>query len=141
MSAEFAKRTIHLIGETQRAYAKRMIDEAPAGYVARIAEQTRSDAQNRMMWPLIADMQRQVPAYATFSAEDMKLRYLNALGTEMRFLPTLEGNGLFPIGQRSSTLSKSQFSALIELIFADGARHNVEWSHRSMDMIEEARAA
>jgi hypothetical protein len=69
-----------------------------------------------------------VPAMATYSADDIKLRFLNALGTEMRFLPTLEGEGMFPIGMRSSTLTVAQFSGLVELIFEFGAKHNVRWS-------------
>lgn len=120
--------TIRLVGDTQRAFAKRMIDEAPAGYVAKIAAETRRDAQNRKLWPMIADLQRQVPEMAGYSAEDIKLRLLNALGTELRFLPALEGQGMFPVGMRSSTLTVEQFSGLIELIHAFGAKHNVRWS-------------
>ena len=135
------KRTVLLVGPTQRAYAKRLIDQAPIGYVVKVAEQTRSDAQNRLMWPLIDDLRRQVPDFAMFSAEDMKLRFLNALGTEMRFLPALEGAGMFPVGQRSSTLTKSQFTALIELMFAAGSERGVEWSHKSLDSFEAVKAA
>jgi len=121
-------KAVRLIGETQKAYAHRLIDEAPADYVMRLAKETRRDAQNRKLWPMIADLQRQVPELATYSAEDIKLRFLNALGTEMRFLPTLEGEGMFPVGMRSSTLTVAQFSALIELLYAYGAQHGVRWS-------------
>lgn len=138
---DFTKRTVFLVGDTQRAYAKRLIDQAPAGWIVKVAEATRSDAQNRLMWPLIDDLRRQVPEFAAFSAEDMKLRFLNALGMEMRFLPALEGAGMFPVGQRSSTLTKNQFSALIELMFMTGAQRGVEWSHRSLDSYEAMKAA
>jgi hypothetical protein len=120
--------TVRLIGETQKAYAHRLIDEAPADFVMKLAKETRRDIQNRKLWPMLADLQRQVPAMATYSADDIKLRFLNALGTEMRFLPTLEGEGMFPIGMRSSTLTVAQFAALIELILMFGAKHNVRWS-------------
>lgn len=135
------KRTVFLTGDTQRQHAKNLIDRAPLGFVMRLGEATRSDEQNRKMWPMIADLQRQVPEYATFSAEDMKLRFMNALGTELRFLPSLEGAGMFPVGQSSSLLSKSQFSALIELIYAIGAKHEVRWSERSLHSFEELRRA
>ena len=46
----------------------------------------------------------------------------------MRFLPALEGEGMFPVGLRSSTLTVQQFSALVELIYAFGAKHDVRWS-------------
>lgn len=120
--------TVRLVGEMQRQYAKRLIDEAPLGHVVKIAAETRRDAQNRKLWPMIADLQRQVPEMAPYSAEDIKLRFLNALGVEMRFLPTLEGEGAFPIGLKSSTLTVAQFAALIELIYAHGAKHDVKWS-------------
>lgn len=131
-------KTIRLLGDTQRAYAKQQIDAAPQGFVVKIAEETRTDRQNRLMWPLIDDLRRQVPDYAAFTADQMKLRFLDALGEEMTFLPKLEGAGLFPVGQRSSTLSKTQFAALIELMFMFGARHGVEWSQRSLDSRDEA---
>lgn len=119
---------VRLIGDTQRAYAKRCIDDAPASWVMKLGEETRRDIQNRKLWPMLADLQRQVPDMATYSTEDIKLRFLNALGTEMRFLPALEGAGAFPVGMKSSVLTVSQFSALIELIYAFGAKHGVHWS-------------
>ena len=129
--------TIRLIGPSQREYARKCIDQAPEGGVCKIAAETRRDKQNRMMWPLLADLQQQVPAMATFAADDIKLRFLNALGQEMRFLPELEGGGMFPVGQRSSTLTVQQFAGLIELILAYGAKHGVQWSRKSQDQISE----
>lgn len=131
-------KTIRLIGDTQRAYAKQQVDAAPAGFVVKIAEETRTDRQNRLMWPLIEDLRRQVPEFAVFTSDQMKLRFLDALGDEMVFLPKLEGAGMFPVGQRSSTLSKTQFAALIELMFMAGAKRGVEWSQRSLDSRDEA---
>lgn len=120
----------------QRAHA--LLDAAPEGYVMALAEETRSALQNRLMWPLIQDIQEQVEGMATFSPDDMKLRFLHALGQELRFLPELEGAGMFPVGQRSSTLSKSQFSALIELMFAFGGKQDVRWSAKSLETMEQA---
>lgn len=119
---------VRLIGDTQRAYAKQLIDGADHGYVMKLGAETRRDAQNRKLWPMLADIQRQVPAMAGFSADDIKLRFLNALGVEMRFLPELEGQGMFPVGLRSSTLTVQQFSALVELLYAYGAKHDVRWT-------------
>lgn len=125
------RRTIVLTSQAAKGRAKRLIDMAPYGYVMAIGEETRSQEQNRLMWPLIADIQAQVPSMETFAPDDIKLRFLHALGQELRFLPELEGAGVFPVGQRSSTLSKSQFTALIELMFEYGARHGVRWSTKS----------
>jgi hypothetical protein len=120
--------SVRLTGDVQRAHAKRLIDEAPAGWVMKLGAETRRDAQNRKLWPMLQDLQKQVSDCAPYSLEDLKLRFLNALGTEMRFLPTLEGEGMFPVGMRSSTLTVQQFAALIELLYQFGAKHNVRWS-------------
>lgn len=119
---------VRIVGNTQRAYAKNLIDKAPLGYVVKIAAETRRDAQNRKLWPMLADLRRQVPGLADYTADDIKLRFLNALGTEMRFLPTLEGQGAFPVGLKSSLLTVEQFSGLVELIYKFGAENGVVWT-------------
>lgn len=133
--------TVRLDSELARQRACDYIWKAPNGHSARIGEETRSDAQNRMMWPLIKDIREQVPGMGDFNPDDTKLRFLHALGQEMRFLPELDGNGMFPVGQRSSTLSKTQFTLLIELLLKFGDEHDVRWSHRSLQVRDEAREA
>lgn len=131
------RRTVKLTNERARALAHRLIDEARDGDCVAIGEETRSDAQNRLMWPLIKDIREQIDGMATFSPDQIKLRFLHALGTELSFLPALEGGGMFPVGQRSSTLTKAQFTGLIELMFAYGERHQVRWSHKSLQAYDE----
>lgn len=120
--------SVRLIGDTQRAYAKRLIDGADHGYVMKLGAETRRDAQNRKLWPMLKDIQQQVPGFGEYSTEDIKHRFMNALGTEMRYLPALEGQGHFPVGLKTSTLTVEQFSGLVELIYAFGAKHGVRWS-------------
>jgi hypothetical protein len=122
------KRTVYLSTEMTRAYAKRVIDAAQDGDVMRIGKETRSEEQNRKMWPMLKDIRDQVEGMGEFTTDDIKLRFLNLLGVELRFLPTLEGQGMFPVGLRSSTLTKEQFSGLIELLYAYGAKHGVRWT-------------
>ena len=112
-----------------RTTAHRWVDRAPEGWVMKLGAPTRSDEQNRKLWPMLTDLRRQVPELAGYQLDDIKLRFLNALGVEMRMLPVLEGQGMFPIGMRSSTLTKEQFSGLLELINEYGARHGVQWSN------------
>jgi len=121
-------KSIRLVGPRQREYAKQMIDDAPDGYVVKVAKETRRDAQNRKMHAMIRDIRRHVPDMAAFSAEDTKLRFLDALGSELRFLPKIEGQGHFPVGLRSSTLTVQQFAFLIELLYIYGNRNDVRWS-------------
>lgn len=120
--------TIRLVGPLQRDHAKRIIDAAPDGYVVKVATETRRDRQNARMWAQLKDIQGQVPGMETYSTEDIKNRFLHALGVEMRFLPCLEGEGMFPVGMRSSKLTVKQFAGLLELITMYGERHGVRWS-------------
>lgn len=131
------KRTIKLIGKTQRDYACQSIRDAPDGYVVVIREETRSDAQNRLMWPLIKDMREQIEGMDDFTPDQTKLRFLHALDNEMQMLPELEGAGLFVVGQRSSTLTKRLFRDLIELMFMHGAKYEVRWSRKAQNTIDE----
>ncbi len=125
--------TVRLTGPRQRAYAKQQIDEAPDGYVMKLGAETRRDAQNRKLWPMLQDIRNQVRGMESYTLEDIKLRFLNALGTEMRFLPTLESEGAFPVGLKSSTLTVQQFSGLIELIYKFGADKSVRWTDPKED--------
>jgi len=122
--------TIPLRTQRQREHAKRLIDKAPDNFVMRLAEETRSDRQNRALWGKIKDIRAQLPDMQAYSPEDCKLRFMNALGAEMRFLPVLEGQGHFPVGYRSSTLTVEQFGLLLELMDMYAAKHGVVWSKR-----------
>jgi hypothetical protein len=123
---------------SRRTYPLRTVDQrkrlitdvmrAPDDWIAPLAEPTRTLEQNAKLWPMLGELQRQVPELRPYSTEDIKFRFMDALGSEMRFLPKLEGQGMFPVGLRSSTLTVDQFSALIELIYAYGAKHGVRWS-------------
>jgi hypothetical protein len=133
-------KTVYLNNDMRRSFAKRLIDEAAANDVMRIGAETRSQEQNRKMWPMLQDIRNQVEWLGEYTAEDIKLMFLNRLGVELRFLPTLERQGMFPVGLRSSTLTKDQFSALIELLYQFGAEHDVRWTD-PVERQSQARAA
>lgn len=120
-------KTIHLIGPSQLAYAHRCLDEVPAGYVMKLAKETRSDRQNRALHGWIKTLREALPdTFGQYTVEDCKLRLMNSLRIEMRFLPELDGQGLFPVGQRTSTLTVEQFSALQTIVIEYAARHGVD---------------
>lgn len=133
--------TIRLNSQSDRQRACHVVASAPPGHYVTVSEPTRTLDQNRLMWPLIKDMREQDEHMAQFSPDDVKLRFLHALGSEMRWLPELDGGGQFPVGQRSSTLSKSDFSNLVELMFKWGAENNIQWSRRSEQTRSEMEAA
>ncbi|SJM49858.1 hypothetical protein FM111_02090 [Brevundimonas diminuta 3F5N] len=61
--------------------------------------------------------------------ETWKCLFMHALGREVRFVPTLDGSSMLPLGLRSSKLTKREFSDLIELILAWCAENGVEVEH------------
>lgn len=131
--------TIRITGDRQREYACQRVREAPDGWTVKIAEETRRDAQNRMLWPLLGDIQRQVDTDGVWSAEQWKFRFLNELENEMMMLPRIDGQGIFVVGQRSSQLSVRMFADLITIIQAYGDKHGVVWSHKSQNVFNEGK--
>lgn len=118
--------TVRLIGPSQRAYAAKLIADAPDDYVMKLAKETRSDRQNNALHGWIDILRKALPdTFGQFTVEDCKLRLMNSLRTEMRFLPALDGQGLFPVGQRTSTLTVEQFSALQTIVIEYAARNGI----------------
>ncbi len=118
-----------ILGPATREKAHRWLDKAPDGWMMEIVDDKRSQEQNRLMWPLLSDLAAQVVWHGVkLSSEDWKLLMLSGLKEEMRLVPNIEGTGLVNLGRSSSKLSKSEFSNLLEIIFAFGAREGVKWT-------------
>ncbi|MES2783745.1 MAG: recombination protein NinB [Pseudomonadota bacterium] len=120
--------TIIIRGDTQRALAKRLIDAAPLDHVVQIGEMTRSAEQNAKLHAMLSDIRKAETPVSHHSMDNLKLIFMNELRAEATFLPELNGGGMFLVGQRTSLLGKRQFAALIEIIYAYGAKHGVKWS-------------
>ena len=119
--------TIRLTGPTQRAYAKRLIDAAPDYAMVTVKAGDRTLEQNAMMWSLLTDISRAKPEGRCWPPETWKAAFMHALGHQVQFAEGLDGSGPFPLGFRSSKLSKPQMSLLIEYILEYGARHGVQF--------------
>ena len=57
--------------------------------------------------------------------EDYKAAFLKAMGKRLRFMPSLDGQGVVAIGYRSSRLSKDEMAEMIERIYEYGASRGV----------------
>ncbi|MNQ67170.1 NinB protein [compost metagenome] len=117
-----------------------------AAFVMEIREPTRSDEQNRALWSLLGQIQKARPVHngVQMDTETWKCLFMHALGREVRFVPTLDGSSMLPLGLRSSKLTKREFSDLIELILAWCAVNEVEVQHfdaANDDGTSEGRAA
>ena len=123
------KAVIRHTGHWQRQYAAERLAAAEDGAVVTIAPPTRTLEQNALLWPLLTDVSRQVVWHGKrLSPDDWKDVFTAGLRRELRVVPNLDGDGFVALGQRTSTMGKRMFSDLLELIFAFGAQHGVEWS-------------
>jgi hypothetical protein len=116
-----------LTNEFSRERFKRIVDQAPKGYVAEVREPKRTLDQNDKMWAMLTDISVSMPLGRRHTPDDWKAIGMNACGWECAFLEGLDGRP-FPIGFRSSKLSKSQMSTLIDWLQAFGDENGVQWT-------------
>lgn len=120
------KRVFFLEHETARKNAIRAISEAPAGLMVVLKEKTRSLDQNALLWPLLAAVSEQVVWHGRkLSREEWKDVFTAAL-KKQTVVPGIDG-GFVVCGSSTSGMSKSDFSELIELIYAFGSQQGVNF--------------
>lgn len=124
--------TVILRGDVQRAFARNLIDRAPTDAVVNIHGAARSQDQNAKLWAMLSDVSRAKPEGRTHTPEVWKCLFMHACGHAVRFEVGLDGEP-FPVGFRSSHLTKAQMCALIEFVAAWGTQRGVQWS----DMVPE----
>ena len=116
-----------------RRNALRAVQEAPAGMMVVVQEKTRTLDQNALLWPLLTAVSRQVVWHGTKLSPDEWKDVFTAALKKQKVVPGIDG-GFVVCAQRTSLMPKSEFSDLIELIYAFGAEQGV-------DFHEERRAA
>lgn len=119
--------TVILRGIHARRDAHRLVTRAPEGAVLNIREASRTGEQNDKMWAMLSDIARAKPQGRVLTTDVWKALFMASCGHQVRFEPTLDGQGVVPLF-RSSRLTKAEFSDLIEAIYAYGAEHGVLWS-------------
>lgn len=91
-----------------------------------LRQETRSNAQNRRMWAMLADIARQIVWHGQkLDSEDWKHVFSASLNKQ-RAVPGLDG-GFVVLGTRTSKMTKPEMSDMIELMYAFGAQNNVTW--------------
>lgn len=119
--------TIILTSQTQRELARRLIMTAPDYAVVNVKAGDRSTDQNAKMWAVLSEISRAKPEGRRHAPEVWKCLFMSACGHAVRFESGLDG-APFPVGFRTSKLSKPQFSELLEFMMAYAAKHGVELS-------------
>ena len=122
--------TVILRGEDQRRLAKHLIDRAPTDAVMTIKEGTRTVDQNSKFHAMLSDISRAKPQGRKHTPDVWKALMMKACGHQVQFALGIDGEP-FPIGFRSSQLSKAQMSDLIEFMYQFGAENGVVWSNEA----------
>lgn len=122
--------TVILRGTSQRDFAKRLIDMAPADAVVSIREATRSNDQNAKLWAMLSDISRAMPEGRRWTPETWKAAFMHVLGHQVQFCEGLDNSGPFPLGFRSSRLTVKQMADLITLAQEYGDRHGIQWTDK-----------
>lgn len=129
------RRSLTLADASIRETAIRWIREAPDRTRVEFREPRRTLPQNARLWAMLADVSRQVEHCGRrYSPEEWKAIFMHALGREIQFVPSLDGNSIIPLGLSSSDLSKSEMSDLIESMFAFGAERGICWTDPTLAM-------
>lgn len=116
--------TIRLVSELNRERAKRLIDQAPPRALVNIRPETRSNEQNALLWSLLSEVSRAKPDGRTHTPDVWKALFMSACGHAVQFEVGLDG-APFPLGFRSSRLTKEQMTDLIEFILQYCAEKNI----------------
>lgn len=100
----------------------------------------RSISQNKKLWPMLADVTKQVNWYGEqLDKDDWKDMFMSSLGKQ-RAVPGIDG-GFVGLSKRTSKLDKEGFAQLIELIYAFGSQHNVAWSEPALQTYNKYKEA
>lgn len=119
--------TIILNSPARIEFAHRLVNAAPWGAVLNVREADRTKDQNAKLWAMLSDVSRAKPEGRRHTPDVWKALFMQACGHAVQFEVGLDGHP-FPIGFRSSKLSKHQMSELIEFMLHYGAQHGVSWS-------------
>ena len=120
------RHVLTLRNEAERFKVIEWLKRATYGHRIEVKEPKRSDLQNDRMWAMLGDIARQGSINGqTFTPELWKCIFMQAIGRETAFLPTLNGDSFFPAGFRSSDLSVREMSDLQEFMEAYAAENEI----------------
>jgi hypothetical protein len=123
-------RTFTLGDEADRGRVASVVARCPEGWVVTIKPPQRTSGQNRLLHSALADIANQVIWHGErFDLSVWKRlctsAWLRECGDHSLLVPALDGHGLDIIFEKTSHLSISQLSELLEWCYAFGAENGV----------------
>jgi hypothetical protein len=87
----------------------------------------RSLGQNRLMWDTLTELAKQVEWHGQYLTKEEWKDVLTAALKRQKVVPGIDG-GFVVLGSSTSKMTKGEMSELIELAYAFGATHGVEFA-------------
>ena len=123
-----SRRTLIIANEDIRSKALTWVKNVALGTVIEFRQAKRTTDQNALLWSLLSDLAKQVDWHGQkLEPEDWKILMMNALNSEMRMVPAIDGRGFVNLGRSTSKLTKGEMSDLLEVIYAFGATRSVKF--------------
>ncbi len=105
------------------------VRKAQLGSRVSIQPPRRTLDQNAKMHAMIRDISQKRQHAGRWLPPRLWLAlFMSGVGQKMEFLPALEGDGVVAVSPSSTSLSISDCSDLIELMYARGAEWGIRWS-------------
>ncbi len=125
----------HLTHALARRSACEAIMSAPENYRVEIRERNRSLDQNALLWKLLSILSESLQwpingKTEKLTADEWKDILSASLDQENRIAQGIRG-GFVMIGKRTSKMTVRQMTELIELIYAFGAEHGVDFKDQA----------
>lgn len=108
-----------------------------------IKPETRSLAQNNLMWSCLTDLSTQLQWCGKKMTPEGWKDFITAHIDGQEIVPNMDGTGFVTIGRGKSTsqMTIKEMTEVIELCHAFGADKNVKWSKTSIGRDDERLAA
>ncbi|RDL44760.1 recombination protein NinB [Marinomonas piezotolerans] len=111
-------------------------NESMGPIVIKLGRQKRNNGQNARLWATLTDVATQLEWYGEkLSQEDWKHVFTAAL-KKQKAVPGIDG-GFVVLATHTSRMNKTEFSELLELIYAFGSERGVRWSDPVLKYYEE----
>lgn len=117
--------TFYLVSQKVKENALEAVRHAPPGYIVEIKEGKRTAAQNRLLWQALTDVAQQVEWYGQYLENTDWKDIFTASLRKSKVVPGIDAGTFVVTGLHTSKMSKSELSALMDLIFAFGAERGV----------------
>lgn len=122
--------TAIITGREGRKTAHKLVDAAPFNAVVTVKPPARTLDQNAKFHAMLSDVSRAKPEGRIATPDVWKALFMHACGHAVQFEMGLNGQP-FPIGFRSSRLTKDQMCDLITFMLQWGDERGVRWSNEA----------